>query len=277
MKSAPRNAILFLAIFGICQSLKAQTPDVAQILRDVEAKYTSLQSYSATGEAVSGIQMDESSSPLSSGQSQDFRTTFTIKLARPEMYRVAWEQSNSVMAMRGAVWADGESRHVVSPGINAQPKDTETALAMATGVSFGAAHTIPSLFFNLAGGKTIQDAAGAVLGVGETIDGDDCYVVKAHAEGQDRTLWISKSSKLIRQVMTVMTPKSSANGAELSDADVKQVLESIGQKATDESIRNLRNQMANAQQLAKSLKSGYILERQRDIKTNDPMSAADFR
>jgi len=64
---------------------------------------------------------------------------------------------------------------------------------------------------------------------------------------------------------------------ELTDDDASKVLESMGQTASDEVIRNLRNMMASANELSKSIKSSYMIETHREIKTNDLMSPSDFR
>jgi hypothetical protein len=234
-----------------------------------------LQSYSATGEVRSGVNTDGSSSFLPAGQPQEMRSAFSIKLARPQMYKIAWEQTN-LFSYKGAAWSDGESRFVNVGGQLMQPQDTETAIAMATGVSGGAANTIPSIFFDLSGNGLTAVSKTAVLAGAESIDGDDCYVLKAHTDRMDRTYWISKSSKLIRQEMTVSTGTNNDN-LELTDSDARKVLEMMGQKVTDDAVRMLRDQMASTQQLMKSVKSTYRIETQREIKTNNPMSPADFR
>jgi len=275
MKPVLRNALVFFICICAYQTVQAQTPDVAQVLRDVQATYASLHSYSATGEVVSGISTDGSSAILAAAGPQEFRTTFTLKLARPQMYKIIWEQGTTFMSMRGAVWSDGESRFLVVPGITSQPADTETAIAAATGISGGVAHTIPSIFFDLSGNELATVLKVSTMAPTESIDGEECYVVKAHTEQSDRTFWISKGSKLIRQVMTV----TSGTGAppEISDADLKKALETMGQKPTDEAIRAFRAQMASGLEMMKSIKSSYRIEKQREIKTNDPMSTSDFR
>ena len=91
----------------------------------------------------------------------------------------------------------------------------------------------------------------------------------------DRTFWISKASKLIRQELTASS--GSTDTPELTDSDARKVLESMGQKATDEAIRTLRDQIASTQQIMKSVKSSYRIEIHREIKTNDLMSPSDFR
>jgi len=115
----------------------------------------------------------------------------------------------------------------------------------------------------------------AVLTGGEFVDGEDCYVVKAHTGSMDRTFWIAKASKLIRQEMTVSS--GSVDTPELTDDDARKVLESMGQKPTDEAIRTMRDQLANVEQAAKSVKSYYSIEKHREIKTNDLMLPSDFR
>jgi hypothetical protein len=46
----------------------------------------------------------------------------------------------------------------VTVGQTMKPADTETAIAMATGISGGAAHTIPSIFFNLSANGKLDPA-----------------------------------------------------------------------------------------------------------------------
>jgi len=133
MKPVLRNALVFFICICAYQTVQAQTPDVAQVLRDVQATYASLHSYSATGEVVSGISTDGSSAILAAAGPQEFRTTFTLKLARPQMYKIIWEQGTTFMS--------------------SQPADTETAIAVATGISGGVAQTIPSIFFDLSGNE----------------------------------------------------------------------------------------------------------------------------
>ena len=86
----PRIAILLFVIAAVCRPALAQTPDVQQLLREIQARYASLQSYSATGEVRSVITSDGSSTTLPANQSFETRSTFTMKLARPQMFRIVW-------------------------------------------------------------------------------------------------------------------------------------------------------------------------------------------
>lgn len=277
----PRIAILLLVIAAVRQPGLAQTPDVQQLLRDVQARYASLQSYSATGEVRGGITSDGSSATLPANQSFETRSTFTMKLARPQMFRIVWEQkvgetNGFSFSSKGLAWSDGEFRNVTVAGQTMQPADTETAIAMATGVSGGAAYTIPSIFFDLSANGITSISKDAVMAGGELIEGEDCYVVKAHSGNSDYTYWISKNSKLIVQAMRVSSSMNAPHD-EMTDSDARKILESMGKKVTDEAIRNLRTEIAGAEQSLKSIKSSYSIERHRDIKTNDVMLPSDFR
>ena len=104
MKSPLRNVILPLVVLlvGFNQPGKAQTPDAAELLRDVQARYGSLQSYSATGEVVSGITRDSSASILPFVQSQEVRSPFAIKLAIGCCgFRIRWFEAGS--SFRGRI------------------------------------------------------------------------------------------------------------------------------------------------------------------------------
>jgi outer membrane lipoprotein-sorting protein len=273
MKSTPRTSILILLLASASPMATAQAPDPTQLLREVQAKYLSLQSYSDVGEVRSTTTM--SSSPGEAAKKHEMRSTFTIKLNRPQMYRIEWDDNSGFS--KGSLLSDGESRSINIGDEPTHPQDTETAMAMATGVSGGAANTIPSVFFDLEA-NGIKAAENPVLSGEEAIEGDDCYVVKMHREHLDQTFWISKASKLIRQERMDMSGNFGPT-EELTDADAKKVLESMGRKATDEAIQQLRKQMAQMQEMMKTAgpQSHSSIETHREIKTNDPMSAVDFR
>jgi len=261
--------LLSVLLISTCQPAEAQAPDAAQIFRDVQSKYASLQSYSAVGEVVSVVTTE------TTGPSQQIRHTFTIKLARPQMYRIDWEQNNQFFSNKGSVWSDGESRYVTLAGQTSQPANTQTALAMATGVSGGAANTIPAIFLDLPSSGLSRNANGVVLKGEERIDGDDCYVIKSTAGNTDSTYWISKDTKLIRQVRR--DSSGNFNPPEMTDDLARQTLRSMGRPVTDEAVRELQAQMASMQKSIQGLKSSYSIETQHQIKINQPMTPADFR
>jgi outer membrane lipoprotein-sorting protein len=257
--------LLIVLLMSAYQPAEAQAPDAAQLLVDVRAKYASLQSYSAVGDTVAGF-------TNASGASPEVRSTFTIKLARPQMYRIDWEQR--LTSMKGSVWSDGESRFVTIADQTSQPADTGTAIAMATGVSGGAANTIPSIFFNLSANRIPRRSNGVAITGEERIDGDDCYVLKAASGNMETTFWVSKDSKLIRRVRT---DSSGFKPPEITDDVRRQALQSMGRPVTDEAIREMRDQDARMQTVMQGMKSSYSFETYRGIKINEPMAPSDFR
>src|SRR5207249_4762776 len=98
----------------------AQSPDPSQLLRELQTRYESMRSYSATGEVTSVMKMSQAPSSDSSHGAvrgpQESHHRFTMKLARPELYRIEWKQQMPNFTMKGAVWSDGAARVVTVPG-----------------------------------------------------------------------------------------------------------------------------------------------------------------
>ena len=175
----------------------------ADIFKKAKKKYASLTSYSDEGKVTattSGI---------------TFTTTFTIKLARPNLYRISWVQSTDSRALTmltkpKAVWCAGEGNFLEMGRGPEKEKDQETALASATGISGGAAASIPSTFFNVNWGNQLSGAwlSGKRL-PDEKVDGADCYVFTEDLKhGHTRMLWIGKQDFLIRQVRTITSAEA---------------------------------------------------------------------
>ena len=70
-------------------------------------------------------------------------TKFKIRLQRPSLYRIDW-QGSSV----GVTWSDGTGDFLQYSGLPTQKsRNRQMALAGATGISGGAAASIPGTFF----------------------------------------------------------------------------------------------------------------------------------
>ena len=164
-----------------------------QILKQAQEKYASLTSYSDEGKTVATI------------NGTTLTTTFRIKLARPGFYLIEWEEPvKANYTNKGAVWSAGQG-DFLRMGSDAQKQGSqETALASATGISGGAAATIPGTFFSMNWGNQLGSSASSAKRradekVGEVV----CYVFTSDLKGQTRTLWIGKEDLLIHQVRTV--------------------------------------------------------------------------
>jgi len=124
----------------------AEEADPAKILAKVQATYKAMQTYKAKGT----VQMDMDMS----GTKVSMETSFTMALKKPNQYLVTWTQENPMMpgmpAQTGAVWSDGTQPYLYMGMMNAYSKieGDMMALSAATGISSGAAFTIPSLFLS---------------------------------------------------------------------------------------------------------------------------------
>ncbi len=215
-------------------------PSPTELLRRTQDTYDSLRSYSSAGEVTSTF------SPAGL-EAQQFTHSFTMRLARPALYRIEWEQRSANFLMKGAAWSTGEGHFVIGPG-QARPeraKDVSTALSMATGISGGAANTIPGTFFH--------DVARIAF---------------------DGLFWISKTSTLLRQIRRDF--EGPMEMPKIRDDDLRKSLESMNREATDEAVANMRAQMESARKMMSRGMHGFSIEVHRDIRVNPPLTQADF-
>ena len=270
--------------------VKASDPTAVEIIQKVQAQYAGFDSYSSEGEIVTDMDMsgvdvdtipgmtdDRTKKLRESKEFQDtlkkrqtFKHTFSIKLARPDYY-IEWDQKvHEKHSNTGAVWSKGKEHFIFNAKRKTSPKDRLMALASATGVSGGAANTIPSLFF--AQPANVLHQLNNVRQEGEeAIDGDQCYIIAGKMANMTMKYWISKDTLLIRQRQQILGGKLEI--PELSDEDIKKALESAGGQATDEAIRKFKDRIRLSQIMASKMK-GTITEIHRNIVINQPI---DFK
>jgi outer membrane lipoprotein-sorting protein len=166
-------------------------PEIIQQSRNV---YAALTSYSDEGTSLGNV-----------GTNVVAPHIFTIKLSRPNLYRIDWSQSNEFYVSTGMVWSAGSGDFMIMKGMeNTQTnRDMAMALSSATGVSGGAAGSIPGTFFNSNWGNRLGPVAlSATRAPDEAVGGIDCYVLTRATTGRNETLWIGKQDFLIRQIET---------------------------------------------------------------------------
>jgi outer membrane lipoprotein-sorting protein len=272
MTSKLLSAVLFVFFLGVgTVSVGAETrPSVSDFLGQVQATYDKVQSYSSVGDITSDF-----SRPGTGHKESPFNYSFSIKLARPNLYRIEWEMHSPNMTMKGAAWSAGDGNFVSLPGQTNpfHPKDLTTALAMATGVSGGAAATIPGVFFSM-GNDDLKRLKDAAFGPDAAIEGDPCYVITGNAAPIKATLWISRKSKLIRQMRTDLSGPMKM--PEITDQEASRVVELMGQKPTAEAIQRMKAQMASARTMMGSGITGFSIQVHRKIVVNPALRKADF-
>jgi outer membrane lipoprotein-sorting protein len=242
-------------------------PSVSDLLGQVQATYDKMHSYSSVGEITSKVFMPGLGS-------QEGNYTFSIKLARPNLYRIEWEQHSPNMNTSGTAWSAGAGNFVAVPGRAnpMQPKDMTTAFSMATGISGGAAATIPPIFFNL--NYNSLKGLDAAFGPDADIEGDPCYVISGKAKTSGVTMWISRKSKLIRQIRDDLSGQMKI--PDLTDEQAKSAIESMGQTPTAEAIKRMKEQMNSMRAMMGPGTTWTSIQVQRQIVVNAAMSKADF-
>jgi outer membrane lipoprotein-sorting protein len=169
-----------------------------EIFYKAREAYAALTSYTDQGTTVASL------------NGLTMTTTFNIKLARPNLYRIEWVQTNdsaysTTTTKPQSVWSagDGDFLDMLGQGPKKQTNQ-EMALASATGISGGAAATVPGTFFkaqwgNQLNGSERNDKQQADEKVGDI----DCYVFSSTLTGRTSMIWIGKQDFLIHQVRTL--------------------------------------------------------------------------
>ena len=172
-------------------------PSPQTIVKKMAERYAALSSYEDTGvvDTVSEGSFARRKTDLS------FKTYFT----RPNRLRFEWlDYFPLSTAERNVIWSDGTKVfgfYSVEPERIETKEDISLAVAGATGVSRGSAHTIPELLMSEVGGFSVTELAKLSLKRQEAFEGEECYVVEGfHPNGEAWQLWISKNNFLLRKI-----------------------------------------------------------------------------
>jgi hypothetical protein len=264
----------FLTTILITSSLfAADRPDPVEILRRVDAAYHALDTYQSEGRVV--VEMEHDGRPVR------LETMFSIRLQRPRSYLITWE-SQAPVQQKGAVWSSGQQPYLFMSAVGAYSKlpEDEIALAAATGISGGAANTIPSLFF-----ETEHDHATPfdrliqprLEGV-EEVDGSLCYRISSPSElSREETFWVSvESYLLVKYARALEVPGGKLVSPVWADQELDQSLQAMGLELTEENRARSRERMRVAAEQMSSIRlTGTTTELHLDI-SHPPLTPADF-
>lgn len=240
-------------LIGTVCSAEENEPSV--IFKRVIVKYQSMETYSAEGTIISAI--DRGSAKM------NIKTSFSIKMKKPNLYLISWDQKNSMMptyTQSGAVWNDG-SRPYVYMGISkaySKMSSDEMALAAATGISGGAAFTIPSLFLSVFK-KQPEPFARLVdpkLTGSQKVEGEDCYVITGSSTiSKTETFWIAKKAYLIRKYSrSLERPEGGAKMPKMTDQQLEEAIKAMGQEVTEDRKEAMKKMMKQAEDSLKTAK-----------------------
>lgn len=129
---------------------------------------------------------------------------FKLYFKRPNLLRFEWTDYNPWKNGRTSiVWSNGKEAFTYwEPDRYEKDETLDSGLAGATGVSRGAAHTVPRLLMReTISGFTLTELKNLTLAPDEEFEGELCYHIKgAHPFGDPYELWISKRDFLLRKV-----------------------------------------------------------------------------
>ena len=242
-----------LAMLSACNLWEKTSPD--KIFERVIAQYNSMQTYKDKGTITTDIN--------TGAMKMTIETSFSILLKKPNLYLISWTQKNMLMpgmVHSGAVWSNGTQPYLYMGIFNAYSKmgNDQLALGGATGISSGAAFTIPSLFLTVFNEPPtlFSRLKDAKMEKTEKIGEDDCYVISgSSAISKKETFWISKKSYLIKKYLRSLEPPEGGHQMpEIKDEHIEETIKGMGLEVTEERKKNMRENMEKSAEMLKTLK-----------------------
>ena len=128
---------------------------------------------------------------------------FTTAFVRPDRFRYEYRDNSHTNPNSYIVWRKAQEVQTwwfINSVVEKQ-ESLDMALAGATGVSGGSAHTIPALLLpNEIGGRRITDITEMKRVDDVKLEKTDCFRIEGKFAGNPTTLWIDKVTFLIRRI-----------------------------------------------------------------------------
>ena len=182
--------------------LRRSTVNAQDLIRDVVAHYAQMSSYQDTGVVRQWFKAKQP--PL--------ETTFSTSFKKPSLFRFEFASPHPYPPLRHII-----TRHVIgSDGATAYSlvkehkaaarveieESLSMAVAGATGISSGSAHTIGRLLLPEVGGLSLMDLVAPTCKKERLFQGTACYCIGAkHPTGPTLELWIEKKTLLLRKLV----------------------------------------------------------------------------
>ena len=167
------------------------------ILHATHAKYATMRSYQDRGVVLTKFPSEPEAD----------ETAFATFFRRPDRFRFDWTTHHPYSGLRHlrthrVIWSDGTGAFLYSDRDGAiEPQESlRMAIAGATGVSSGAAHTVSPLLMSDVGGFTLSQLQRLTLQDGEC-DGAQCHRIGGyHPTGEFYEVFVDIQDLLIRRV-----------------------------------------------------------------------------
>lgn len=248
-----RILVVAVGIIALATNVVAEDITPSEIFEKVEATYESMKTYRAKGIITSDIDIG--------GMKMQVETSFSILLKKPNLYLISWTQENRTMpgmTQSGAVWSDGTQPYLFMGIMNAYSMmgSDEIALGGATGISGGAAFTIPSLFLPVfkESPAPFSRLIDSKIEKTEKVGEEDCYLVSgASTISKKEAFWISKSRYLIlKYYRSLEPPEGGVVLPEINDEQLEESIKGMGQEVTEENKQKMREMMKRSKDLLKT-------------------------
>lgn len=255
----------------------AEHPSAAEILNRMASAYAAMETYEANGVIVQDMVVN--------GTSNRMEKSFTIRLGRPNRYRIVWQARSGDLSEsfhNGAVWSDGSQPYLYMAAMKAYAPvhGDEFALASATGISGGVAFTIPVLFFPdmIDGHSTGSDLRSPALEGVHEVAGRSCYLIQGSSEvSREERLWIATDTfHLVRYARSMEPPDGGYEMPEFTDEELEDTLIAMGREVNEENMKQMRAMMDSAStSMAQMEITGESVETYAGIRHPD-LEDADF-
>lgn len=187
----------------------AEHTNADEILKSLGSVYAELESYQDKGYV-------ESIFHPGTEQERVTRLTFQTYFLRPNLFRFEWKDRffDYSEEQHTIIWCDGKSAFEKYPEQKVKrigmpfrcsnvTRDLGLIIAGATGVSKGAAHTVPALMMPDVGGRRIIDLKNVRYVDDGEVCGESCYRVEnndSNPRKNETIFWISKSRLIVRKI-----------------------------------------------------------------------------
>jgi hypothetical protein len=173
-----------------------------ELLREVVARYAAMSSYMDSGVVRQWFKAGEA----------PHETQFSTSFKKPAFFRFEFSSPHPFAPLRHiitrhVVGSDGKTAYSLTKEHEATPHlETEESLSMAvagaTGISVGAAHTIGRLLLPEVGGVSLLDLIHARFKEETEVDSVSCYCISArHPKGPELELWVETDTLVIRKLI----------------------------------------------------------------------------
>jgi hypothetical protein len=195
-----------------------------EVLREMVARYRSMTSYSDSGEVTTTGRSNTAGLP---------RVTFATLFKRPAYFRFSFERAHAYEPLghlatqhvagsdraRGGYFTQKAYDGHVS---EKTPIKLELAIARATGISRGSAHTIGRLLLPEVGGRSLLNSLESQRTADVEVDGTPCYAIKTRGSRGDHEeeLWIEMGSFLLRKLFSRHEERESVESRERITVDM---------------------------------------------------------